>query len=434
MDSNSQWIYVFFIVHPNHPVTDGMSLFIMNWLMPILTLTPVRVVVIFLLPLLAFGAARFYALRIDSRVWVLLLLFAVSSCAGLVVHTTTLYSVLLSCIVFLPVLVLRFATPAVMKSRRMHSAARAFLITLLVIDALGLCFFLAYGGDEFGMPYGRHYEYTHGLGMVNTFVLLWYVMKFFYGEMKVLDWCIAAFIAIAWLCCQYGLGFVCLILTFVILLLTARKFKVLLFSALALAGAYLLLQTANFSYERENIHKLSRRTDARKLVMFDRFVSLLRNDPQVLVLGTGAGGYNGRVAQLLCGENDNTLNHYLGKVEPKYYKQDIYPLWNHLFVSQRKFNDGTRNKPFSSAVSLWAENGLLFFLLFCWLWVAQMRRLRYFRSDRVSYNYLLALDIFMFISLVSHMWLETSEFLVYILIRHTVLSNIQYKFLICGKI
>ena len=312
----------------------------------------------------------------------------------------------------------------------MKYTARCFLVVLLIIDALGFYFWLLYGGDAFGMAYGMHYEYVHGLAMINTYVLLWYVMKFFYGKMNVSDWFIASFIALSWLFCQYGLGFVCLILTFIILLMTARKFKVLLFLSLLLSGAFVLLQTSKFSYERNNIMKFSQRNDVRKMVMFDRFFSLLCNDPQVMIIGTGAGGYNGRVAQLLCGENDNTLNHYLGKVEPKYYKQDIYPLWNHIFVSQRKFNDGTRNKPFSSAVSLWAENGLLFFLLFCWLWAVQMLNLRHYRADRVAYNYLLALDIFMLISLVSHMWLETSEFGVYCFIRHFVISDIQYRMLV----
>ena len=351
-------------------------------------------VFIFLLPFIAGGWSYFRSLRIDWRVWLLVLLFMLSSSIGLLVHTTTIYSVGLSCIVFLPLLFLLFSTPSVWKSRPMYYAARAFITILLIIDVLGLYFWLLYGGDEFGMAYGRHYEYVHGLAMINTYVLLWYVMKFFYGKMTMTDWCIASFIALSWVCCQFGLGFVCLILTFVILLLTARKFKVLLFSALLLAGAWFLLQTSHFTYERVNIMKLTQRSDVRKMVMFDRFASLLCNDPQVLFIGTGAGG---------------------------------------LFVSQRKYTDGTRNMPFSSAVSIWAENGLLFFLLFCYLCASQIRRLRQYRADRVSYNYLLALDIFMIISLVSHMWFETSEFLVYILIRHTVLSNIQYKLIIMSR-
>lgn len=403
---------------------------IVNWLLPILTLTPIRGVVIFLLPFIALGSAFWGSWRVDWRVWVLLFLFIISSVFGLAAQTTSVYSVILSFIVFLPVLFLLFSMPALLRSRLIIESAKAFLFILLIIDALGLGFWLVYGGDEFGMAYGRHYEYTHGLAMVNTYVLLWYVMKFFYGEMKVSDWCIAAFIALSYLCCQYGLGFVCLFLTFVILLLTARKFKVLLFLCLLLTGAYFLFQTHYFSYERENILKFSRRTDARKMVMFERFLSLLRHDPQVLWMGTGAGGYNGRVAQLLSGENDNSMNHYLGKIEPKYYKQDIYPLWNHTFVSQRKFNDGTRNKPFSSVVSLWAENGLIFFLVFCWLYADQIRIIRKFRDYRVSYNYIQALDIFMIISLISHMWLETSEFVVYCLIRQAVLSDVQHRMLV----
>ena len=382
---------------------------------------------IFLLPAIVGGWHYFRSLQSDRRVWLLVSIFALSSVFGLITHTTTIYSVGLSCIIFLPLLFLLFSTPSVLKSRPMNEPARAFIIILLIIDALGLYFWLLYGGDEFGMAYGRHYEYVHGLAMINTFVLLWYVMKFFYGKMTVTDWLVSSFIALSWVCCQFGLGFVCLFLTFVILFLTARKFKVLLFLSLALAGAWLLLQTSLFSYERVNLMKLSQRSDVRKMVMFDRFASLLCNDPQVLLIGTGAGGYNGRVAQLLSGENDNQLNHYFGKIEPKYYKQDIYPLWNHLFVSQRKYTDGTRNMPFSSAVSIWAENGIFFFLLFCYLWASQMHRLRQYRKDRVAYNYLLALDIFMAISLVSHMWFETSEFVVYCLIRHTVLSDLQYR-------
>lgn len=380
------------------------------------------------LPIIVFGVYMMMPFKTDKGILPLIVIFFIAAILGLAGGTTTFLSVVLSCILLLPMLFLLFSHPQKKYLQQWpNSLTKPFIVVLVIIDSLGFLFWLRYGGDEFGLAYGRHYEYVHGLAMINTFMLLWYLMKYFYGQMKLRDWFLGGFFTASWLCCSFGLGFLCLLLTFVILLLLARKFKVLLLLASLLAGAYLLLQTSTFDYERENIIKAQEKTDARKITMFEDFLKLTIHDPQMMFIGTGPGGYNSRTSFLLSGENNNIINRWFDRIEPPYYKKYIYPLWNNTFVSQEEYTDGTRNKPYSNLVSLWAENGIFFLLLFIWMYGRQLARLHAYKNFIVEYHYLIALDIFMIISLISHIWLESSEFLIYCILRSVLLADMRQR-------
>ena len=95
-----------------------------------------------------------------------------------------------------------------------------FLKFLILIDLLGLFFWINGGVDEYGMAYGRHYEYVHGLSMINTYVFLWFLMKYlFTKQLSLKEWIVFGYISFSIIACSYGLGYICLLLTFVVLLI-----------------------------------------------------------------------------------------------------------------------------------------------------------------------------------------------------------------------
>ena len=396
----------------------------------ILLLSPARAITVFLLPLIIYLLIpRFHShLKYKQCIAILMTIYVLSSLYGLATETTSLGGVILSSIIFLPMILFLFYEPScsIDKKELYNKLAKPFLYFLLAIDILGCIYKLSHGGvDDYGWAYGKHYEYVHGLAMINTFVFLWFVMKLLYSHLSRKEWLIFGMIAISIIGCGYGLGIICLFLTFVVLLCRLGKRKSLLVLCLLLIGVYEVSKSPNLEYERENIALAMDNVDVRKITMFHEFISLLKDDNQIFIIGTGPGGYNSRSALLLSGDNQNFVNKALGNIQPVYYKKYIYPLWNRTFVSQAAHTDGTRNKPFSSFVSIWAELGVFFLALFAFIYVRQIRQLRKYKRHKVEYYFLLSLDIFMVISLISHLWFETTEFMIYCLIRFFTIMSLK---------
>lgn len=396
----------------------------------LLLLSPARAITVFLLPLALFVLiSRFPShLRYKQSIAILITIFILSSLFGLATETTSLGGVILSSIIFLPMILFLFYEPScsIDKKELYNKLAKPFLYFLLAIDILGCIYKLSHGGvDDYGWAYGKHYEYVHGLAMINTFVFLWFVMKLLYSHLSRKEWLIFGMIAISIIGCGYGLGIICLFLTFVVLLCRLGKRKSLLVLCLLLIGVYEVSKSPNLEYERENIALAMDNVDVRKITMFHEFISLLKDDNQIFIIGTGPGGYNSRSALLLSGDNQNFVNKALGNIQPVYYKKYIYPLWNRTFVSQAAHTDGTRNKPFSSFVSIWAELGVFFIVIFAIIYIKLIKQLRRYKRHKVEYYFLLSLDIFMVFSLISHLWLETTEFIVYCLIRFFAIMSLK---------
>lgn len=396
----------------------------------LLLLSPARAITVFLLPLALFVLiSRFPShLRYKQSIAILITIFILSSLFGLATETTSLGGVILSCVIFLPMILFLFYEPScyIDKKELYNKLAKPFLYFLLVIDILGCLYKLRHGGvDDYGWAYGKHYEYVHGLAMINTFIFLWFAIKLLYGRLSRKEWLILSMIVLSIIGCGYGLGIICLFLTFVVLLCRLGKRKSLLILCLLLIGVYEFSRSPHLEYERENIVLAMDNVDVRKITMFHEFISLLKDDNQIFMIGTGPGGYNSRSALLLSGDNQNFVNKTLGDIQPIYYKKYIYPLWNRTFVSQAAHTDGTRNKPFSSFVSIWAELGVFFIVIFAIIYIKLIKQLRRYKRHKVEYYFLLSLDIFMVFSLISHLWLETTEFIVYCLIRFFVIMSLK---------
>ncbi len=357
----------------------------------------------------------------------------ISSVVGLLYDTTDISHILLSFWILLPIFFLLFSEPQKANAyliQLLPYIKRVFLYITIIVNIIGAYRWLTSPQiDIFGYGYGmNHYETVHGLAMVDTYFLLYFVINALtkgFNRQNVL--CILFFCFCIY-GCQYGLGLICIFITGIVMLIYAKQVKSLLVLCVMLLIGIYALNTDTFAYERENIEKAQKGEDSRKVTMFMDFLKLETEDFNFVLFGTGAGGYNSRAANLLSRDTKNVFTYLLGNSsQPPYYKKYIYSLWNKKFVSQASHTDGTRNKPYSNLISLWAEFGIVFFAVFIWLYYEQVKKvLQYKYSHRFEATYLLALDVFMIISLVSHLWLETSEFVLYCLIRWMMMVQIKF--------
>jgi len=399
------------------------------WALALLLLTPLRSAAVIISPLILLVVYSIHPFRVFHEVRWLMLIWLFTSFVGVVCETTSWKNVVVSAIVFLPMLPLLFMRPIHRDKSFLvtHSdyIKKAFIALLIIINILGFLYWLQYGMDAMEFAYGKHYEGVHGLAMIDILVALYLGIKLSSGRRTWKTIGLFLFFCVAIICCQYGLGMVCLFVSLILYMLLERKIKYAVSAIITLFFVSWALSTDMFSYERENIKKAETGDDARKVMMFDDFFHNITNDINICLVGTGAGGYNSRSALILSPDYNNPMKDVLGSSTPPYFKKYIQNLWNGNLVDFDKHTDGTRNKPYSSMVSLWAEHGIFFFFTFIILLRNNYVYLRQYKRQGVLYKYVFLSDIFMIVSNVSHLWIESSEFIVYCLIRYLCLVQMN---------
>jgi hypothetical protein len=101
------------------------------------------------------------------------------------------------------------------------------------------------------------------------------------------------------------------------------------------------------------------------------------------LLGSGPGTFNSRSAFMAGSEQQfNALPFLKSNKQPYYFKNYIYPLWNHTNTSMALYQDGFRNQPFSSLLAFLGEYGLVFTLIFIWAVVDYYRRVKKLCTDQ----------------------------------------------------
>lgn len=360
---------------------------------------------------------------------VLIFLFLLSSVVGILEGTTSKENVLLSAWLFLPILYLFYAHPiSRFNTASFYSYFKISEKILLIVDFIGLIVWIStnFGVDMMGAAYGSHYEAVHGLAMVNVMYALYYIALIRKKEFKKRHLTKFIIIVLSFIFCDYGLGVLIIASTVTILLLLERKFKYLLLLAILSISSTFIFISDLFSYNRENIDSaIYDQDNARKVIMYYNSVNLLAKEPEIAIFGTGPGGYNSRTTALLSGNNSNIFTDFLGVHQPKYYKEDIWPLWNNLLVSFDDHTDGTRNKPYSSFVAMVAEYGFIFSLIIIYTVFKRIKSIQKKKSKFVLDYYILYLDIFMFIACLVHEWMVCTEFIVYLLLRFFASKQIK---------
>ncbi len=366
----------------------------------------------------------------EKKVVILFCLFFISAFVGIMMGWTTFSGVFLSIWLFLPILRCFYARPRFNPQKKI--TIQSFIKTtqpiLFIVNFIGLIIWLKQHGDEFGIAYGRHFEYVHGLALVNLMYFFYYIVQIFYNKKSRKNIILAILFFISFALCDFGLGWVTLFLTILTYMLLNINFKYALLFICTISLAYIALQTDKFSYEKQNIDNvILNPDDARKAIMFYETKDLFNENPLITLLGTGAGGYNSRASILLTNDSDNIFNKILGSQSPQFYQKYIYPLWNKSFVSQSDFTDGTRNKPFSSFVAIFCEQGIIFGFILFFSFI--QRIYTYHRQEKKNsiLTYLVLINLFMFISCIIHEWMISTEFILFLIINYISLCELRQK-------
>lgn len=396
-------------------------------------LTPLRAVVVVIAPLIPMFSARLFSCKSNGKIYILWMIAVFSSIVGLVTGTTDFANVFLYIWICFPIIYLLFGD----LKNKSHSISwetffKSLRLWVIIIDVIGFfCLFILFRTvDDFGRGYGSHFKGVSGLCVVNAFVMLYYlsfILKKVVTKKILLNFC---FFFSSFIFCFSGLTLMTFAITMVVYFISVISVKnIIKILLVLLLGIFVLFQAATdvFYYNIRNIEyfldKDQAEDNARKRVMYSNFLKLMTEDGLIPVTGTGPGGYNSRICFLLNDDADNIFTQTLGKHMPKYHKRDIYPLWNKHFVSYEKYNDGARNKPFSSLVSLCAETGIIFFLFFCFFWFKKIRDFKKKADYNIEYTYLFLINIFVFLLLATEYWFESSEFILFLIIQNLLISK-----------
>ena len=279
--------------------------------------------------------------------------------------------------------------------------------------------------DGFNGLYGRSGLSMHTLALVN------FIYTSYFFVQKNFKTGIIFFLSA--ILCFYGLGtliFIFTVLIVLILNLNKRYFKYLIVSPVLIIIVFSLLvkikPTAihylnenidravhsftkynnKFDNEMDRVERFLTTKTPRKILAFRSYFEKITNSKSNILLGIGPGTYNSRTSFLLNGEY--TKNPIFKKIssEPPLAVKYIYPLWNSKITYQ--YNDGTRNEPFSSFLSVLSEYGLIITLMLIYLLFKLYQRVS--KVDNRNKFFIQFIFLFFALNLMLENYVEYPEF------------------------
>ncbi|MBS2210213.1 hypothetical protein KEM09_02305 [Carboxylicivirga mesophila] len=296
--------------------------------------------------------------------------------------------------------------------------------------------------DAFIGIYGRHGVAQHGLAILNGFFVMYYMIKIFNGSKKsVIDIGYLIFFLISHVLCFYGLGFLMLLcVIFIYIVYKYISFKNVIRIILGgICGLYMFAYffSGVYDYMAENINYLFRLLgdvdyDAVYIpgkirVWMAYFDEYINGNLGLFLFGTGPGGFNSRVSFLLNADSSNLLVKVLGNSMPHLHKEVIHPIWDMSVISMDKYNDGTRNQPFSSIVALLSEYGVIFTVILFRLLYLEIKRIANKVNNSTLKDFICLGSIYVFINMILDNFFEFSECWAFFLFLFFIKINIIIK-------
>ncbi|MFC7356138.1 hypothetical protein ACFQO1_00435 [Jejudonia soesokkakensis] len=349
-----------------------------------------------------------------------------------------IYNLFLALYLLIPTLLLITSTPPKRESffnkDYFKLFFKIFTYTLFIVNisaAIYAVLVLAtteYPDDIFTGLYGTSGFGSHSLSVVNLLVATYY---FFIKKFQKF-----AFFFVCGILGFYGLGLMIFILAFAIVLLpillknVATLFKVIFIGISFFAVVY-VINPGNFDYIRVNIAyvgvvtegydyqdeinkmKRHRRTWIPRYITFlDGSRRLLFENPKVLLLGTSPGTYNSRTAFYLNGDfigNDTFKK--LFNYRTDYHRNYVMPILNRNYLENSSWNDGTRNQPFSSLVSIIVEYGLIIGSFILFLFFSSISKARKVIQNKGSSNFVKFIFFYCILLFLFQFYFEVVEIL-----------------------
>lgn len=279
--------------------------------------------------------------------------------------------------------------------------------------------------DGFNGLYGRSGLSMHTLALVNFI----YTSYFFVHK----NFKTGIIFFLSAILCFYGLGtliFIFTILVVLVLNLNKRYFKYLIASPVLIVIVFSLLvkikptavrylnenidravysftiHNNKFDDEMDRVDRYLTTKTPRKILAFRSYFEKITESKLNTLFGIGPGTYNSRASFLLNGEY--TKNPIFKKItsEPPLAVKFIYPLWNSKITYQ--YNDGTRNEPFSSLLSMLTEYGLVITLMLIYLLFKLYQRI--LKVDNHNKFFIQFVFLFFALNLILENYVEYPEF------------------------
>ncbi|AOW21167.1 hypothetical protein [Urechidicola croceus] len=381
----------------------------------------------------------------------------VVSIISLIIEGNYVINFLLSLyLVFSPFILLTFKSKAIgsyFENGFLKQFIKVFTFVLAIVNLSAFIFATielstaAYPEDVFTGLYGKGGFGSHSLSIINLVVSLYY----FYNK-KIKKFVLFLICGILGF---YGLGLIILIFSISILGIPylIKKTKLVLQTAalsmiflgviytvnpknidyIALNISYVTDTFKSFKYEAEmdKVKNYERTFVPRYITFMYGTFKLYFSNPKVFVLGTSPGTYNSRTAFYLNG--DLIASEFIKKnfnYKPTYHLKYVYPILNRKLLTSKKWNDGTRNQPFSSIITVFLEYGFIVGCLFFLIFFRKIRNIRKMTNSESAKNYIKFLSIFLIIFFIVQNHLEYPEIIIFFILvfKFIDIDNVNERF------
>lgn len=343
--------------------------------------TLLRVSLLVIYPLVVFFISSFYRFRMTSS-------FIILVCLALFCFTLSLFDnfflryKLLSLYYMIPFLMLLFLNPIPERTEKLSHMSLFFAcltIVALVNDVTGIFQVINNPGsdDSFIGIYSQYSVSINGLMLLNTVLFVYYLLLLLQHK-KAIYLIPTLFFGISANLGFYGAGLVIFIIALIFTFFTFSLTAVIRTAAIglvALALVYLsmyLIKPLVLEYNIANIKKILSfdvEKGPRKLTSFYNYGISYPSDTKDFLLGSGPGTFNSRSAFMVGSPSYFTgISFIKDDEQPYYFRNYAYTLWNEKNTIQALYLDGFRNQPFSSVLAFLGEYGLIFTLVFSWLY------------------------------------------------------------------
>jgi hypothetical protein len=184
----------------------------------------------------------------------------------------------------------------------------------------------------------------------------------------------------------YGSGLMVFLAAFLLSLLTFHLksiIRITFISAIVIIVAYSLLSflrpQALYYYEVsiKRLLQYDKSESPRKIIVHNNYLHAYTGNVKDFLFGSGPGTFNSRSAFMAGSSHQfNALPFLKSPQQPYYFKNYVYPLWNHTNTSAALYQDGFRNQPFSSLLAFFGEYGVLFAFFFFWSVIEYYKRVK----------------------------------------------------------
>lgn len=397
-------------------------------------LTPLRALTTYIMPLFVVIFMLNAKIKLDIKSKCFITFAFISILLGLIQQTTYIQNVIDYCWRYIPIMIFAL-TLYRMKNYNKFDLDRFVAISgkvLIIIDVLGYLsyFFTNSGEDGFGKAYTTHFQGVHGLAMINSIYFFYYFSKLTY-EYKKETLIKSLFFFVSFFFCFYGLGFVLFIFCMLLFLLLryVKKLKQLILIIVVATISAITINKINphfFEYTLINltIEDEDDLEQRRKILLFVNYSEYFKNEFPLSIIGTGPGGFCSRTAFNFNIDGGNKVANLLGHTMPVHHENYVYPLRNRFVTSYEEGTDGTRNQPFSSFLSILAELGVVPAIIFWGFYMTLIINFYIKYKQHYLYTYLFLANLFFMICSFAEMWIESTEFLFFLIFNLIVYSNI----------